>query len=299
MLRRPKTSRLQLNWHKFEQNEDGNWILCVQHKIHTRLFKRLYPEIMKKSNTGWRRSKSGKSFYMFLRGLTENDIKKLNRFITDFSKYVIINLNKHIVPFFDEELDFIIALDKNANSPEEIHEHNRTEIGEMIFDLKNRLGYLETAQIESYYTRLTDEISRLLHYYGALHVNQNPLLTSVPKSFKKGYDLPSMIIKRVLEKITGKFGFKSDSIVQAEISLDKPELKNLDKRTKIATWQQIYSADAVKLSCSVKDSDVYIIDDLYQSGTTIWSYAKFLKAQGARRVYGIACVKTLRDTDNQ
>lgn len=41
-----------------------------------------------------------------------------------------------------------------------------------------------------------------------------------------------------------------------------------------------------------------MVDDLYQSGTTMWEYAKFLKTLGARFVFGIVCVKSLRDSDN-
>ena len=40
------------------------------------------------------------------------------------------------------------------------------------------------------------------------------------------------------------------------------------------------------------------IDDLYQSGVTAWSLAKFLKTNGARGVYALACVKSWSDTDN-
>ena len=39
--------------------------------------------------------------------------------------------------------------------------------------------------------------------------------------------------------------------------------------------------------------------ELYQSGTTLWSYAKNLKLAGATTVIGLVCVKTSRDTDNQ
>ena len=46
------------------------------------------------------------------------------------------------------------------------------------------------------------------------------------------------------------------------------------------------------------DKDVIIIDDLYQSGVSMWSYAKFLKSLGAKRVMGISAVKSLRDSDN-
>ena len=50
---------------------------------------------------------------------------------------------------------------------------------------------------------------------------------------------------------------------------------------------------------SVDDKTVLLIDDLYQSGTSAWALAKFLKKKGAREVCALACVKSWRDTDNQ
>jgi predicted amidophosphoribosyltransferase len=47
-----------------------------------------------------------------------------------------------------------------------------------------------------------------------------------------------------------------------------------------------------------KDSDVILIDDKYQSGTTMQFVAMKLQEAGARYIFGISLVKTLRDTDN-
>lgn len=57
-------------------------------------------------------------------------------------------------------------------------------------------------------------------------------------------------------------------------------------------------ANVFTLNEPVQGKSVLIIDDLYQSGVTAWSLAKFLKSQGAREVYALACVKSWRDTDN-
>ncbi len=56
---------------------------------------------------------------------------------------------------------------------------------------------------------------------------------------------------------------------------------------------------AIKITGDVSGKDVIIIDDLYQSGFTMWTVAKLLKQNGAKTVLGLACVKSLRDTDNQ
>ena len=35
-----------------------------------------------------------------------------------------------------------------------------------------------------------------------------------------------------------------------------------------------------------------------ESGTTMWQYVKFLKKMGAKMVFGVVCVKSLKDSDN-
>lgn len=81
----------------------------------------------------------------------------------------------------------------------------------------------------------------------------------------------------------------------------KPSFKDKDLDEKNYIWNEIYS-DVHKLDFvgkfDIMNKDVIIIDDLYQSGVSMWSYAKFLKSLGAKRVMGISAVKSLRDSDN-
>ena len=57
----------------------------------------------------------------------------------------------------------------------------------------------------------------------------------------------------------------------------------------------------MQLSCqsTLIVKKVLIVDDLYQSGTSMWSYAKYLKSLGATEVLGLVAVKSQRDSDNQ
>ncbi|HRI67091.1 MAG TPA: hypothetical protein PK156_22755 [Polyangium sp.] len=55
----------------------------------------------------------------------------------------------------------------------------------------------------------------------------------------------------------------------------------------------------VRLSRPIMGANVIVLDDLYQSGVTLWSFARCLKLMGASSVHGVACVKSWRDTDNQ
>jgi len=74
---------------------------------------------------------------------------------------------------------------------------------------------------------------------------------------------------------------------------EHPKLRSLPMEQKTSTLAGVFD-----LGESVQGKTVLLIDDLYQSGVTAWSLAKFLKSQGARQVYALACVKSWRDTDN-
>ena len=88
------------------------------------------------------------------------------------------------------------------------------------------------------------------------------------------------------------------SFIKPILSCDKPQMKQLSIKEKIETWEKIYYNNVVILDNQVRGKNVIVVDDLYQSGTTMWEYAKFLKTLGARCVFGIVCVKSLRDSDN-
>lgn len=82
------------------------------------------------------------------------------------------------------------------------------------------------------------------------------------------------------------------------LNCDKPQMKQLTVEDKIAIWRKIYDNNNVVLNSYVRGKNIIVVDDLYQSGATIWEYAKYLKIMGAKQVYGIVCVKSLRDSDN-
>jgi len=90
--------------------------------------------------------------------------------------------------------------------------------------------------------------------------------------------------------ISAELGLPTLKIAKTE----HPKLRSLPLAQKLSTL-----AGAFSLEESVDGKSILIVDDLYQSGVSAWSLAKFLKSQGARQVYAIACVKSWRNTDNQ
>ena len=87
--------------------------------------------------------------------------------------------------------------------------------------------------------------------------------------------------------------------VASGLICDKAALKNLSLVDKARQWCDLYeSGQCVTMNAEVKGKTVIVIDDLYQSGVTLWCYARYLKRLGAKYVLGLVCVKSLRDTDN-
>lgn len=94
--------------------------------------------------------------------------------------------------------------------------------------------------------------------------------------------------------------FTFAQIITPTLRVQKPKMKNLSLGDKINTWKSIYGNSTnidIDLS-SISGATIVIVDDLYQSGTTMWAYAEFLKKHGAGNIYGLSCVKSMRNSDN-
>jgi len=72
-------------------------------------------------------------------------------------------------------------------------------------------------------------------------------------------------------------------------------IKNLPLEQKVEALVGSVSVDTTK----VADKTIVVVDDLYQSGLTINYIAEELRLAGAREVFGLAAVKTLRNDDNR
>lgn len=299
MLFKSGKSRIQLEWSKFKKTEDGDWILIFVEVYYSKLFEQIFPQIMKNYNTEWRVAKNGKTYYCLFNDLKTRDKLCINKFIKNFSKYVILGLNDHIVHSFTDELDFIVALNYNAESPVEMAKGNRTKVGQSVFLLKNRFKELHDVLKKDHYNILKNEICEVIKYLKNGFSVGKSLVTSIPFIHGVNYNLPNELVELVVSEMNTVYQCDDYSFLKSKLMCDKPAFKNITLDKKINLWEDMYSKGNIELSCSVEDSDVYIIDDLYQSGATMWSYAKFLKSQGANKVFGIPCVKTLRDSDNK
>jgi predicted amidophosphoribosyltransferase len=87
-------------------------------------------------------------------------------------------------------------------------------------------------------------------------------------------------------------------LIEARIDSKMNKLKNISIKAKLHFCKEMYTPDKVSLATSVSSRNIVVIDDLYQSGTTLWSYAQYLKNMGAAKVIGLVCEKNFRDSDN-
>lgn len=280
--------RRQLDWHVFEQKQSGDWFLSLLPK-YAELFEKLEPDLMRKAHSPWKESSSRKAMNLILSGLTDIDIERVERFIGDFKRHVVLGPSRHIEPYFTNEVDFCLALDFNFAS---VEEGRYTEIGKLEYVAKYQGS-----------TAAGDEIAERMisafHRIPAADKSLDCCLTYIPPSPNKEYYLPRYLAEKIMSHPdTVRRMRKEHPLVRAELRTKKPNIKEIRFMQKIKKCERIYSVENVSLSAPVLGCCVYVIDDLYKSGVSIWSFAKCLKDAGAESVMCLVCVKSRGDRDS-
>ncbi|MFH1893649.1 MAG: hypothetical protein ABIK83_13315 [Candidatus Zixiibacteriota bacterium] len=226
---------------------------------------------------------------LILSGLTDIDIERVERFIGDFKRHVVLGPSRHIEPYFTNEVDFCLALDFNFAS---VEEGRYTEIGKLEYVAKYQGS-----------TAAGDEIAERMisafHRIPAADKSLDCCLTYIPPSPNKEYYLPRYLAEKIMSHPdTVRRMRKEHPLVRAELRTKKPNIKEIRFMQKIKKCERIYSVENVSLSAPVLGCCVYVIDDLYKSGVSIWSFAKCLKDAGAESVMCLVCVKSRGDRDS-
>lgn len=219
--------------------------------------------------------------------------QRVQNFLDYINRFIWLNLNNHIKDYFiyNDILDYCVATDFNFN----FDDGARTSVGEAEFSLKYRITEISNEEAEYYGNILVDKIKNCCD---VLPINKmNVYFTTIP--INKNENENDKLSYNLVQKISSILNNYNVFIVKCY----KPSFKDKTLNEKISIWNEIYSDISKiefigKVAIDIIDKDVIIIDDLYQSGISMWSYAKFLKSLGARRVIGISAVKSLRDSDN-
>jgi predicted amidophosphoribosyltransferase len=265
-------------------DDDSAVFFITPPDLYPVLFKLRFPSIVKKSRRGdWKlTSHSGSSFLSFEPNvLVDTEMEIVEEWVERFKRYVLIGLNDNIRSEFSNELDFCLALDYNFD----ILRDKRTLYGEAEYLLKYR-GDIQYIDI------LSSGLLQALQELQEMFKFADPIISIVPSTPDR-CSVPRKLA-RTLAK-AAKLIFL-DELLYCE----KQHLKNLTFDAKIKEWERLYNSEGcIELVGDVVGKTVFLVDDLYQSGTTLWSCAKNLKQIGAAAVIGLVCVKALRDSDNQ
>jgi hypothetical protein len=277
-------------WINIYENEDRSVVISTSDKVKF-LVDREFPSLSGQSPYGWRKKPSDDYYSLWLpEDCVDDDmISLLKKWATEANNFLWLGINKNIKDFFIDELDYCISTDWNYD----LENDTRTAVGEAVYAIKYKYGHGEMSHDEAlpFDNTLRVAIGCCFEF---LPINSPDLLvvTSIPSTQYDQEKLSWRIARYTAEKLNASF-------LTATLSSEKLQSKNLSVDDKIKMWQKIYASDKeVILSLDVKGREVLIVDDLYQSGASMWCFAKFLKHCGASKVIGLAAVKSLKDSDN-
>jgi hypothetical protein len=235
------------------------------------LFNDAFPDIR---HIGWR---PGKKYevYTYFKDVDETQIQCIERFAAAVKSLV----------FIDDTTDGAFALDMHQVAPP-YGGLERTEIGLLVYTAKYEK--IDHDRREAARAALVDKVVHA--------VRENPLffciesVCAVPSSKKVGGNtLPKLIGASVASAL--KVPFAPQSIVKTKSTAD---IKNAPLGDKRGALEGSFLVERTL----VENRNILLIDDIYQSGTTIGYITELIRASGAKRALVLAAVKTLRDADN-
>lgn len=283
---------------QFERTRSDFWIIIHKnddaYNITTKdkyvdIINYFFPILEDNSPTKWRESKNYadmSSLWLPDGCYNQNIMTEFINWCNEVTKDVLwLDLNKNIEEYFDDELDYCIASDFNY-----VYGGDRTEIGEAEYQLKYNIEKLSTEDRNEYATIIMSKMLNNCKYI-PLNNRLNWCVSPMPATESGKTKLAWQMSKEMSKQLKLPF-------IKPVLCCEKPQMKQLSIKEKIETWEEIYYKGGVMLDNQVRRKNVIVVDDLYQSGATMWEYAKFLKFLGARSVFGIVCVKSLKDSDN-
>lgn len=283
-----------------------------------------FPDIIDNSKCGWKAINDGKKEVLleidYKNRQEVESLKKLEKWIST-AKELIWRFypNKNFSDYFDgSELEFCVSCDWNIN-PNVLKKSN---------DWSNLSGNQYTNMGLSVHRLKTEPLSA--RYKGDLEI----IINGIKKCMECLPISNNNVAVTIVPYINGE-EMKLDRILACNISrifnvnflettfyCQKTKTKDLSVEDKLLKWNDILLSKEHRIDMNVikngeiiwsvndlykpciyenfiKENNFIIIDDLYQSGASVWAYAKFLKKiHMAQKVFAITAVKALGDNDN-
>ena len=285
-----KVSRDRSNFWVTVYNNDDESYGILTNEYSLAIIQCCYPELENMSPKGWRIAKNNtRHLWIPSDRAIGKDIQAFIQWAEGANEHIWLSTNKNITDYFSDELSLCVASDWNID----FGTYNRTEVGEAEYNIKYRYPRREIseAQVDGYAEILSCAIMNCAKYL-PLGDAASLLVTSIPATPNKLNSLSWKMAKYVCEETGAK-------LLTATLIAEKQQTKGLSISEKIEMWNNIFANHGVGMSENARGKKVLIVDDLYQSGTSMWSFAKYLKALGAADVLGLVAVKSQRDSDNQ
>ena len=252
-------------------------------------------DLMPFSGLYWNRSKNYDDIYI---ASLSNDIYEketvdgIQNWAMRSNRHLWLGLNKNIKDFFHgDEVDYCIAGDWNFD----VETRTRTPIGNAEYQMKYRFPICSFESYEvSKYNEMLNEI--ILDCLYCMPFSWNHFIfTTIPAVKEKQDRLAWDLAKRAAE--TMGVSFRGVTLLQ-----DKPQMKEQLVENKIKIWKNIFCCQNQNLLVpqAFYEKNICIIDDLYQSGASIWCFAEFLKKRyNAKTIVAVTAVKALKDGGNK
>lgn len=205
-------------------------------------------------------SQFGNSFYRQI--YSEEEYKKLETFINHFKEIVYLR----------DTLDLSIALSMHETEP-----GKRTLLGEHEFMVKYRSEQLDTNTDKD---ALVAEMQRCLEEMP--YFKDADYICAVPSS--------KPFMKEIINELSG-FGF-IDISNKVSWQNKSGSLKNVETADEKLDMIQLWNLQFAE-NIDLKGKTILLVDDMYQSGVTMQYIAMRMKESGAKRVFGMALVKSL------
>lgn len=258
------------------------------------LLQEISPQLISCSPKGWKASTHLMDNYNLWIPNDRMDWKSLE-YIESWAKkanqHIWLGTNKNTAAYFmGNEVDYCLAADWNID----LESQQRTIIGEAEYQLKYNFpkGIVSRENTHRFASVLSDAV---LDCIDCLPINlEDFIIVSMPAIKEKKNKLAWQLADHIAKKIDRPF-------IQVTLTRDKPQIKEQTIMDKVRIWREIFSdGTMLDFSNDIDGASILIIDDLYQSGASIWCFAEYLKSiWGVDRVIAITPVKALKDGGNK
>ena len=285
-------------WLRIHENDES--VSLTVNAMTKNLINYFYPEIVQCNSRGWKPTRNQNGNYNLW--IRDSDMdwyvyEQLKKWAEKNQKRIWLSTNKNTRLFFGGgELDYCVAYDWNydvkTRGDAAIKNQIRTAVGEAEYQMKyQNPSKLKKEMFSNLLKRSIMECVECLPYE-----MDDFIVTAIP-AVELGQHKPAW---RLAEYVSHEM-----KIPMIPLTIrDKPSMKSESFENRVRIWQSILRNQCMfpvheDVKKAVHGRNILIIDDLYQSGASVWCLAEFLKNDlNANIVVAATVVKSLRDGDN-